>query len=826
MPTQRPQEAAPARKGLAADQLAILCDPATFQFASTQEVAPLEQGIIGQTRAIRAMEFGLRVRHAGYNIFLTGPAGTGKTTYARTRVHQIAESQTTPSDWCYVYNFRHPDQPLCICLPSGGGVRFRQDMEELVDDLKSEIRRAFDGEEWERRRGELVDRFEKTINEKWEGLEELARSHGFAIQRAPTGILTIPLNEGGQPITPEEFNALPEPDRETLADRSRTIQGQVAETIRRVRNLEKDARAGLKQLERETALFAMGHLISQVKERYTEHPRVAEYLDQVQQDVVEHFDEFRNDGEEESPMPGLPVRPAQKKRLHRYKMNLFVDNSASRGAPVIFESNPTYFNLFGKVEYRSDFGSLVTDFTMIKPGAIHQANGGYLALQAVDLFANPMAWAALKRTLKTGQVRIESLGDQLGLTATTSLKPEPMPVQVKILLIGHPYMYQLLYTYDDDFRKLFKVKADFDVEMVRTPEHMQLYASFVSGFCSREGLCHLDPSAMARLVDFSTRLAENQGKLSTRFHEVTEVIFEAASWAGQEGAETVSATHVERALEERIYRSNRIEEKILEMIAEGTLLVDTDGQAVGQVNGLAVLDLGDYAFGKPSRITARAAMGEKGIVNIERETEMSGPIHSKGVFILGAYLAGMFAQDKPLALSASICFEQLYEDVEGDSASSAELYALLSELAGVPVVQGIAVTGSVNQKGEIQPVGGVNEKIEGFYHVCKARGLTGRQGVLIPVQNTRHLMLKEEVRAAVARGAFHIYTARTVQEGIEILTGVPAGERQEDGAFPEGTINFLVDDHLHALAEAMRQFGHDGHDGHDGQDGDEEEEAS
>lgn len=792
---------------LGAEQLSATCSPSTFNFRSTEEVPPLEQGIIGQNRAVRAMEFGLKIKHPGYNLFVAGPVGTGKTTYVQTRVRQVAAKEPTPPDLCYVYNFANPDQPAFLSLPPGRGSKLRREMEELIEDLKSEIKRVFDSEEWEKRRSELVDRFEKAITERWEELDRSARLLGFAIQRTPTGIFTIPLNMRGQPITPEEFAHLPEEVRESIASRNRELQNQVAETIRKVRNLEKEARAGLKQLERETGLYAVGHLLAQLKEQYCDLPEVCDYLDKVQADVVEHLDQFRADGEEEGAFPGLPLKTGQKDgwRL-RYKVNLLVDNSETKGAPVVFETNPTFYNLFGKIEYRGDFGTLVTDFTMIKPGAIHLANGGYLVLQANDLFTNPLVWPALKRTLKTGKARIENIGEQMGLIATTSLKPEPIPVKIKVIIIGNPIIFQLLYNYDEDFRKFFKVKVDFDVEMPRTDEHIQLYASFASGFCRREGLKHLDPSAMARVVDYSSRLANDQEKLSTRFHDVTELIFEASTWAEEEGAPLTSARHVDRAMEERIYRSNKIEEKILELISQNTLMVDTDGKAVGQVNGLAVLDLGDYSFGKPNKITARVFLGEKGVINIERETEMSGPIHSKGVFILSAYLAGKYAQDKPLALSASLCFEQLYEEVEGDSASSTELYALLSELSGLPIDQGLAVTGSVNQKGEIQPIGGVNEKIEGFYHVCKIKGLTGRQGVIIPYQNTRNLMLKEEVREAVRKGLFHIYAVRTIEEGIELLTGVAAGERQEDGSFPEGTVNYLVDKRLREMADVMRQF--------------------
>ncbi len=799
-----------ASLALKPQQLAAVCPPSIFDFSSTEDVPPLEQGIIGQDRAVRAMEFGLKIKHPGYNLFISGPVGTGKTTYAQTRIRQVASKEPQPPDICYVYNFNNPDQPSCIILPPGRGAKLRREMEEMVEDIRTEIKRVFESEDWERRRSELVEEFEKATSARWEELDRSARALNFAIQRTPTGIFTIPLGPNGQPISPEEFGRFPEDVREDIAARNKELQSQVAETIRKVRNMEKEAREKLKQVERETALYAVGHLLNQMKDQCKDLPGVCEYLEKVQADVIEQLDRFRSDGDDEGVIPGLPMRGGQKDAwLTRYKVNLLVDNSETEGAPLVFETNPTYYNLFGKVEYRGDFGTLVTDFTMIKPGAIHMANGGYLVIQANDLFSNPMVWPALKRTLKTGQIRIENIGDQLGVVATTSLKPEPLPLKLKVIIIGNPLVYQLLYNHDEDFRKFFKVKVDFDVEMPRTEEHIKLYASFVSGFCQREGLRHLDPSAMSRIVDYSSRLADDQHKLSTRFHDVTELIFEASAWAEEEGSPLTSARHVNRAMEERVYRSNKIEEKILELFEENTIMVDTEGSVCGQVNGLAVLDFGDHSFGKPNRITARVFPGEKGVINIERETEMSGPIHSKGVYILNAHLAGKYSKDRPLALSASVCFEQLYEEIEGDSASSAELYALLSELSGLPVDQGIAVTGSVNQKGQIQPIGGVNEKIEGFFHVCKMKGLTGKQGVIIPHQNIRNLMLKEEVLDAVKNGMFHIYAVRTIDEGIELLTGVEAGAPREDGTFPEGTVNSLVDMRLAEMANALRHFEHE-----------------
>jgi len=548
--------------------------------------------------------------------------------------------------------------------------------------------------------------------------------------------------------------------------------------------------------------------VSRLKDKYRDQEGVRQYLDQVQQDVVEHLDDFRDDGEPEAQLPAVLLRQMRGRRdaFVRYRVNLLVDHSDTRGAPVVVEPNPTYYNLVGKVEYRGELGTLHTDFTMVKPGALHRANGGYLVLQARDVLTSPFAWDALKRTLKSGQIRTENIHEQYGLIPTASFRPEPIPSRVKVVLVGNPLIYYVLYTFDEDFRKLFKVRADFDTEMDRTPDTLNQYASVVASICHQRNLPHFDRSAVARVVDYSSRLAEDQTKLSARFNEVTEIIYEAAEWARHDGRSLVTAQHVSRALEEKIYRSNRIEEKIRELIARGSLLVDVEGATLGQVNGLAVLNLGDYAFGKPNRITARSFVGARGVVNIERETDLSGRIHSKGVMILGALLGGRYAQDKPLSLSATLTFEQLYDEVDGDSASVAEFFALLSELSGLPIDQGIAVTGSVNQKGEIQPVGGINQKVEGFYYVCKVKGLTGRQGVIVPHQNVPNLMLRDEVCRAITEGRFHVWAIRTIDEGIALLTGVPAGEPDARGRYPRGTVNELVDRRLRELAQRMRQY--------------------
>ncbi|MBX6377191.1 MAG: AAA family ATPase [Clostridia bacterium] len=815
---QRLDAAAVESRRCPVERLAATCDPASLSFRTTADLPPLDTGIIGQERAVRAVEFGLAVDHPGYNLFLAGPVGTGRSTYAETKVRQVAATQPTPPDWCYLFNFQQPDQPVAVSLPPGQGQAFRRDMAELVEDLRREIRRVFESEDYERRRTELLQSFEARVNAVWQQLDERARALGFIVQRSPAGIVTVPVTRDGRPLSHEAFDSLPEEVREAITQRGRTLQQEVAEALRQTRLIEKEARQRLRALEEEIGHFAVDHLIQQMKDAYGHHDGVASYLDQVAEDILQHLDLFRSDGGEEEPSSPLAAlqQLSQRRAMTRYQVNLLVDHSGTQGAPVVVENNPTFYNLFGKIEYRGDFGTMVTDFTLIKPGALHLANGGYLILPAMELLQNPFAWQGLKRALKSGCIRIENLSEQYVPVPTTSLKPMPVPFRAKVILIGNPLLYHLLYAYDEDFRKLFKIKADFDTTMKRVPEHVELFARFIAGFAQREGLLPFTAAAVARLVDHSSRLAEDQEKLSTRFHEVTEVLVEASAWARSSGKEVVEAEDVEKALSERVFRSNRVEAALQELIEEGTLLVDTEGAKIAQVNGLAVIDLGDYRFGRPNRITARTYLGEKGILNIERETEMSGPIHSKGVYILSAFLAGRYAQDKPLSLSASICFEQVYEEVDGDSASSTELYALLSALSGLPIDQGIAVTGSVNQHGEIQPIGGVNEKIEGFFDVCKAKGLTGRQGVIIPVQNVRNLMLREDVRRAVAEGRFHIWAVRTVDEGIEILTGVRAGERQADGTWPEGTINFLVDRRLREMAEQLRQFAHEDEEKEDG----------
>jgi predicted ATP-dependent protease len=792
------------RYGLSADQLRWVCDPQTIPFQTTAELQGTDEVIVGQDRAVRALELGLTLRQPGYNVYISGPVGTGRTTYARKKVFAAAATRPVPPDWCYVYNFQQTDQPAALSLPPGAGAKFRKDMDELIDDLKDAIRKVFASETFETRRRELVASFEQKTSEIWRELEAKARQLGFAIQRLPTGIATVPVGPSGEPISAEQFNLLTPEQQEEVNRRGRALQEEVAETLRRVRIVEREARVALRELEQVVVRSAASHLITGLKDRYVENTKVIAHLDQVLADVVEHLDDFKEQEETPAPFPLAIMR--RQDVFTRYRANLVVDHSHLQGAPVLVETNPTYYNLAGKVEYRGEFGALTTDFTMIKAGALQQANGGFLVLQVRDVLTNALTWEALKRALKTEEARIENIGEQLGLVPTATLRPEPIPLDVKVVIIGTPMIFQLLYALDEDFRKLFKVKAEFDVEVERTDDATNAYTAAIASLCHRQGLRPFDRTAVARVLEHSARLAEHQRRLSTRFTEVTEIVYEASAWAEQAGHDVVTAADVDKAVEEKVYRSNRIEERLRQMIAEGQLLVDVAGARAGQVNALSVLQLGDYSFGHPSRITARTFVGSRGVVNIERETELSGPIHSKGVAILSAFLGGKYAQDTPLSLSASLTFEQTYGEVEGDSASSTELYALLSELAGAPVDQSVAVTGSVNQKGEIQPIGGVNEKIEGYYAVCKALGLTGKQGVMIPAQNLANVMLKPEVVDAVRAGKFHIYAVHTIDEGLEVLTGMPAGVPGPDGAYPEGTVNFLVRRRLRELAERLRRF--------------------
>ncbi len=787
-------------KELHSAQLKYFCSPDSLKLDSTAELEPLHD-IIGQDRAVQALEFGLKIHIRGYNIYMSGPTGTGKTSYAEEYIKSIAKNQKVPNDWCYVYNFKNSNQPTSLSLPAGMGKVFQKDMDDFIKTIENDLPRAFDSEDYEREEAEIIREFQEKRTELLEQLNQDAEKLGFRVKATQTGIYFLPVIDG-KALSEQEFNLLDEELRDQISQKSDSIQIETMDIMRRIKSIEKEVEERILQWQNKVALFAVGIHIDDLKERYKEYPKILKYLDDVQEDILKNLEDFIQDdlSDEQNPLIPLLLKKDADSPYDKYKVNLLVDNSALKGAPVVVNYNPTYYNLMGKFEYENEFGTITTDFSMIKAGLFHQANGGYLILQAKDLLMNVQSWEALKRVLKTRQITIENIKEQMGLIAMSTMKPEPIPVDMKVILIGSSYLYQLLHEFDEDFQKLFKIKADFDDEMDLSDENVTKLCQFVASFCQRENAPHFDKTGIAKVIEYSSRMVEDQRKISTRFNDLVEILSESCTWAEIAGASIVSAEHVARAIREKIYRSNKYDQKLLKLMEEGTIMIDTEGKVVGQINGLSILDMGDYVFGKPSRITANTHLGKSGIVNVEREVHMSGTSHDKGVMILSAYIGEKYAQDIPLSLTASICFEQLYSGIEGDSASSTELFAILSSLSGLPIDQGIAVTGSVNQKGEIQPIGGATDKIEGFFELCRIRGLNGKQGVIIPNQNVISLNLSDEVVNAVKEGKFHIYSIKTVDEGIEILTGVKAGKKRKDGTYPQGTVNYLVYEKLKKYA--------------------------
>jgi lon-related putative ATP-dependent protease len=782
-----------------------LWNPATlegFDFETT-EALPEAVTIIGQPRAVQAIDFGVGIASFGFNIYALGAAGTGRATTIDAFLERVARDEPVPNDWVYVNNFTDANQPNAISLPPGTAVRFRRDMEEFVEDLLRDIPRAFEAEDYERRKEVIVREMQENRNGAFSQLEHKVNERGFTLLRTAMGLGVAPVLNG-QVLTPEAYQQLDEPTRKDIEERQKLLQSEMAQTMRGIRDLEKNTKRQLQDFDREIADFAVSNLMVELQEEYGHLEEVPEYLAAVQADIVDNVGGFK--GEEESPEGLTSALRAGRRQalLRRYQVNVIVDQSEQKGAPVVFQPNLTHSNVVGRIEHRPEFGTMVTDFTMIKPGSLHRANGGYLVVEMRGLLTNAFAWEALKRALKNRSIRTEEIGTQYQVLSTVTLEPEPIPLDVKVVLIGDPLAYYLAYEYDEDFRKLFKVQADFGTEFDRTPDACQDYAQFVAARCHQEELLHFEPQAVGRIVEHGSRLANHKSKLSTRFGEIADLVREASYWAKQQGRDRTTAEDVHRALDERVFRANRAEERMQELIHEGTIRVDVEGDAVGQVNGLAVLSLGNYAFGKPSRITAQTYTGKAGVVSLDREAKLSGRIYDKGLFTLTGYLGGKYALKSALSLSAFISFEQLYEGIEGDSASSTELYALLSSLSGVPLKQGIAVTGSVDQWGNIQPIGSVNEKVEGFFETCQQRGLTGDQGVMIPERNVVNLMLRAEVRHAVEEGQFHVYPVRTVDEGLEILTGVPAGQVQDDGSYPEGSIHGRVAARLEEIAENLK----------------------
>ncbi|NJC95747.1 MAG: ATP-dependent protease [Anaerolineales bacterium] len=783
---------------LSVNDLCLPCNPKVLNYQSSAEIG-FDKTIIGQERAVRAMQFGLDIQEKGFNIFVAGQPGTGRTTAIERFLDELAVTKPVPADWGYVHNFEDGYRPHAISLPAGQAREFQKDIEGLLKGVAQEIGSAFESDQYASQRDEALKSFQQQKERIIEEMGESARQVGFGLQATPVGILPVPLKDG-EPLKDKDFMALSEKERNDLKQRQEKVQDAIENALRQTRALDNSAQEALVRLDQQVVHFVLDHLMETLRGKYQNMPDALGHLDAIERNIIENIPQFKPEsGEPERQVPGPKRTPTD-----RYRVNVLVDNGKLQGAPVIVEMNPTYGNLFGRIEQEAIMGALVTDFTLIRGGSLHRANGGYLILPAEDVIRNPFTWESLKRCLRNREISIEEPIEQPVFT-TRSLRPEPIPLDVKVILIGRNEVYQLLLAYDEHFYELFKVKADFDFRMDRTDAHVQDYASFVSNLCRMENLTHLDPSGLARVVEHGSRLAEDQGKLSTRFGEIADVIREASYYARRDKAELVTAAHVGRAIEERFYRSALIQERIQEMIAKGVLKIDVSGETVGQVNGLSVLQLGDISFGQPSRITASIGLGRSGVVNVEREAEMSGPTHTKGVLILSGYLSQVFAQDKPLSLNARLVFEQNYGGVDGDSASSTELYAILSALSGVPIKQGIAVTGSVNQKGEIQAIGGVNEKIEGFFAICKALQLNGGQGVMIPASNVPNLMLKREILDAVEAGKFHIWSVDSIEEGIEVLTGMSAG-RNPDGSLVSDSLFWRADRRLTQMAEEFARF--------------------
>ena len=779
--------------------LKMTCDPNIFKFETTADIEPIYDGI-GQERGIKALEFGLQVNVKGYNLYIEGPSGVGKTMYTKNYLNKIAKTKKVPSDWCYIYNFENPNEPIAVELPAGQGKEFKEAMDGFIKEIRKDIKKTFNNDDFEKEKALIKQEFEAKRSALLEKLNQDASKYNFQVKAAQNGIYMMPVVDG-KAIEEEEFEKLDEEIKQQYEEKSVIVQEQIMNVIGQIKEIERQSDKKISEWQSNVALLTVNVHINYLKSKYKRNKKINKFLNDVKKDVLKNIPTFLEDPSK-SPQ-GAPNGPANRKTdpCLNYRVNLFVDNSNREGAPVIMDSNYSYHNIFGSLEYENYYGALKTDHTMLKPGLLQQANGGYIVFQAKDLLANGACYEALKKALRVKEVGIENANEQRSSMVLISLKPEPIPLNLKVILIGNSNIYQTLLAMDSDFRKLFKIKVEFEESVDVNSSNVNKLAQIIHGFCDYEGLPHLDKEAMARLVEYSSKLAGSHKKISTRFDSLIQVVGEAATWAKMSRTKLVTAKYIDKALSEQIERVKKYDEKYLEMIKENTLLIDTSGYEVGQLNGLTVMTVGNYTFGKPAKITVNTYTGKSGIVNIEREVEISGPSHSKGVLILTGYLGEMFAQDIPLCLTASICFEQLYNGVDGDSASSTELYGLLSSLSGIPINQSIAVTGSVNQKGQIQPIGGVNEKIEGYFQVCKVRGLDGSHGVMIPVQNVDNLQLSDEIIEAVKDKKFHIYSISTIEEGIEILTGVPAGKKDKDDHFPAGTINYLVYEKLKKYAK-------------------------
>lgn len=777
-------------KPLAPEQLYTACDVNQFSFDTTDQLQDLKE-IIGQDRALQALHFGAGIQQEGYNLYVLGPTGLGKHTVVREYLEEKSRIETPPYDWVYVNNFEAPSKPIAISLECGHAQIFRDDMRQLVEDLRTAIPGAFEAEEYHARTQEIEEDLKKTIENAFNTLADEAESHDIRLLRTPHGFAFAPM-KNNEVLKPKDFEKLPEKEQQRIDETMSALEEKLTSVLRMQPQWQREARNKFKELNREIVMFASGHLIDELKNKYIDNKVIQKYLDAVQQDVINNLQDFRR--EEETPeLMGIPLM--EKPTFRRYEVNVIVEQSAEDGAPVVFEDNPNYANLVGAVEHTAHLGALQTDFTLIKAGSLHKANGGYLMIDAIKLLTQPYAWEGLKRALSSRQIKIQSLGQVYSLVSTVSLEPEPIPLDIKVVLIGDRMLYYLLHAYDHEFKQLFKVMADFDDQLQRTDENQQIYAQLIATLLRRNKLRPFDRSAVARVIEHGARIADDAEKLTTYVMDIADLLREADHFANQEEHPVVHRTDVQQAIDAQIYRSDRIREHLQQEIIRGTLMIDSEGAKTGQINGLAVIQLGNFSFATPSRITATTRLGEGEVIDIERETELGGAIHSKGIFILSAFLGERYARERPMSLSASLVFEQSYGLVEGDSASMAELCALLSALSDIPVKQGIAMTGSVNQRGEAQAIGGVNEKIEGFFDICKARGLNKEQGVLIPVSNVKHLMLRHDVVSACEEEKFSIYAYKNVDEALEILTGESAD-----------SINHKVEQRLIELENIREEF--------------------
>ena len=803
---------------LSPDVLRTRFDSSQFDFETTDDL-PADTEVVGQDRAVEALEFGMNIESDGYNVFALGPSGTGRRELVQHLLEEQAEGEDTPPDWCYVNNFDEEREPNVLKMPPGRGHDLKEDIDDLIEELKTALPAAFESEEYQSRREMIQEEVREDQEVALERLQERAREDDIALIRTPQGFAFAPIRDG-EVVAPEEIESMPDEEREQVQKQIDEYQEELQEILRKVPEHEREAHERIEELNEEMAALAVDESINVLRQKYSNLEAVLDFLTAVRNDIIENVDFFvqasQDGGQQQAQQPPMMQQgqqgggqrggPPDGAFWRRYRVNLIVDNGDTDGAPVIFEDNPNYQNLVGQVEQIAQMGALVTDFNLIQSGALHKANGGYLIVEARDLLTQPYAWEGLKRALQNDEIQIESPGQALGLIRTVTLEPEAIPLDVKLVVVGERLLYYLLDAYDPDMDRLFKVMADFDEQIDRDEEHEGEYADLIATMVADENLRPFDRAAVTHVMEHSTRLVSDAEKLSGKIERIRDLVQQAHYWAGQDDAETVTDAHVQQAIDAQIRRADRMRERMQESIERETIHIDTDGDAVGQVNGLAYLDLGGFSFGKPNRITARTRLGKGEIVDIEREAALGGPLHSKGVLILSGFLQGRFAQQYPLSLSASLVFEQTYGGVDGDSASSAELYALLSALADVPLRQDLAVTGSVNQHGIVQPIGGVNEKIEGFFDICQERGLTGNQGVLIPASNTDHLMLRPDVVDAAEAGDFHVYPVETVDQGIELLTGIEAGTRTDQGTFPEGTLNGKVEAQLRTFADHRRQF--------------------